>query len=153
MILLTFLSIILIWLHVSSLRFMIRARGSRVAVEDAAKLEESIPDLGEENQAIMGPVIMSLGVIIILNLIEIGYFVFCVYLFNDYIVITGSAILVGYSLYSMIKFLPKIKSFVKKPVKLLMERTEGYENMLNIFMASAEILFCAYVLYRIFFTL
>ena len=153
MVLLTFLSIILIWLHVSSLRFMIRARGSRVAVEDAAKLEESMPDPEEGSQPVMGPVIMSLGVIILLNLVEIGYFVYCVYLFNDYIVIIGSAVLVGYSLYSMIRFLPQIKSFVKKPVKLLRERTEGYENMLNIFMASAEVLFCVYILYRIFFTL
>ena len=131
---------------------MIRARGSRVVLEDAAKLEENIPALKEEVPAGMGPVMMSLGVILLLNLIEIGYFVFCVYLFNDYIIITGAAVLVGYALYSMVKFLPKIRKFIKKPAKPLMERTEGYENALNIFMASAEVLFCLYILYRIFFT-
>ena len=68
------------------------------------------------------------------------------------VVITGSAILVGYSLYSMVRFLPKVKRFIKRPIKLLMERTEGYENILNIFMASAEVLFCSYILFRIFFT-
>jgi hypothetical protein len=153
MILLTFLSIILIWLHVSSLRFMIRARGKGVLAEDAAKLEESMPDLGTGGQPAGGPVMMSLGVIIVLNLAEIGYFVYCVYLFNDNIVVLGSSILVGYSIYSMARFLPKIKRFMKQPVKLLMERTEGYENVLNIIMASVEIIFCLYILYRIFFTL
>ena len=128
MILLTFLSIILIWLHVSSLRFMIRARGSKAILEDAARLEEDMPELKEDTPAVMGPVLMSLGVILLLNLIEIGYFVFCVYLFNDYIVIAGSAVLVGYSLYSMIRFLPRIRKFIKRPMMLLMERTEGYEN-------------------------
>jgi len=67
-------------------------------------------------------------------------------------VIGGSAVLVGYSLYSMIVFLPKIKKYIKKPVQLLKERTEGYENILNIVMASVEILFCSYILFRIFFT-
>jgi hypothetical protein len=95
---------------------------------------------------------MSLGLIILLNLVEIGYFVFCVLAFNDYIVVTGSAILVGYLLYSMIRFLPKVRKFIKKPVRLLMERAEGYESVLNIFMAGLEILFCSYILFRIFFT-
>lgn len=152
MILLTFLSITLIWLHVSSLRFMIRARDSRVVLEDASKIEDKVPALKEEVPAGIAPVVMSVGVIVLLNLVEIGYFVFCVYLFNDYIVITGSSILVGYSLYSMVKFLPRVKKFIKKPIKLLMERTEGYENILNIFMASVEVLFCSYILFRIFFT-
>ena len=93
-----------------------------MVLEDAADLEDSIPALKEEVQVGIGPVIMSLGVIILLNLIEIGYFVFCVYLFNDYIVIIGSAVLVGYSIYSMVKFLPRIREFVKKPLKLLTER-------------------------------
>jgi len=152
MILLTFLSIVLIWLHVSSLRFMIRARGNRVALEDVANYKEKIPSAREEVRVGMAPVLMSLGVIILLNLVEIGYFVFCVYLFNDYIVITGSAVLVGYSLYSMLKFLPRIRKFIKNPLKLLMERTEGYENILNILMAGLEIIFCSYILVKIFFT-
>ena len=152
MILLTFLSIILIWLHVSSLRFMIRARSNKAVLEDASKIEDIMPDTREEAPAVSAPLIMSLGVILLLNLIEIGYFVFCVYLFNDYIIVTGSAILVGYSLYSMVRFLPKIKKFIRKPIKLLMERTEGYENILNMFMATVEILFCSYILFKIFFT-
>ena len=142
----------LIWLHVSSLRFIIRARGNRVALEDAANYKEKIPSAREEVRVGMAPVLMSLGVIILLNLVEIGYFVFCVYLFNDYIVITGSAVLVGYSLYSMLKFLPRIRKFIKNPLKLLMERTEGYENILNILMAGLEIIFCSYILVKIFFT-
>jgi uncharacterized protein YpmS len=152
MILLTFLSIILIWLQVSSLRFMIRARSSQVVLEDMSRLEESIPAVKEETDAGVGPVILSLGVISLLNLVEIGYFIYCVYLFNDYAVITGSAILVGYSVYSMIRFLPKVRKYIRKPLKLLTERSEGYENIINILMAGLEVLFCSYILIRIFFT-
>lgn len=152
MIVLTIFSIALIWLHVSSLRFMIIARKSGVVLEDAARLESDMKTPEESGRTGLGPVLMSMGVIILLNLVEIGYFVYCVYLFNDYLVIGGSAVLVGYSLYSMIVFLPKIKKYIKKPVQLLKERTEGYENILNIVMASVEILFCSYILFRIFFT-
>ena len=68
MILLTFLSIILIWLHVSSLRFMIRARGNKAVLEDASKIEDIMPDTREEAPAVSAPLIMSLGVILLLNL-------------------------------------------------------------------------------------
>ena len=121
-------------------------------VQDASKIEEMMPDSREEALSGITPVMMSLGLIILLNLIEIGYFVVCVYLFNDFVIVTGSAILVGYSLYSMVIFLPKIKRFIKKPIKLLMERTEGYENVINMSMAAVEVLFCCYILFKIFFT-
>jgi exosortase/archaeosortase len=86
-----------------------------------------------------------------LNLIEIGYFIFCVYYFDDYIITAGSSILVGYSLYSIFKFVPRIKEFIKKPFNILMEKTELYEKLINIVMISLEILFCIYILFKIIF--
>jgi len=145
MILLTILSIVLIGLHVSSLRFMIRTKGKDAVIEN-----EKMPVSDGRTAAGIFPVIISLGVIVFLSFIEIGYFVYCVYLFNDYFVITGSAVLVGYSIYSLLIFIPKLKKLIKNPLNFLMERTEGYESTLNIIMVSLEVLFCTYILFKIF---
>ncbi|HAJ95200.1 MAG TPA: hypothetical protein DCP02_03100, partial [Actinobacteria bacterium] len=118
--------------------------------EDRIKAGERmpVPDGGTAVSAL--PVILSLGIIVFFNFIEIGYFVYCVYLFNDYFVIAGSAVLVGYSIYSLLIFMPKVKKLIKNPLFFLTDRTEGYENILNIIMVSAEILFCIYILFKIF---
>ena len=94
--------------------------------------------------------VLSLAVIIALNLIEIGYFVYSNYIFDHLIVTIGSAILVGSTLYSMIKFLPKIKNFISKPFSYLMERTQDFENILNYIMIPLEIVFCSYILVKVF---
>lgn len=150
MILLLIISIVLIWMHVSSLRFIIAASNNKSIIEDAKKIEDFIPKTEKNFSFKSVPVIMSLGLMLLFNLVEIGYFVFCVYIFNDFIITLGSSILVGYAIYSVIKFFPKIKKFFSKPVDYLKEKTEGLEKNLNIVMASLEIALCVYIFFKIF---
>lgn len=149
MILLTVSSIILIWLHVSSLRFMIRTSKYKEISDEIPKFKEDIFGSDEGDRARSFSVIFSIAVIIFLNLIEISYFVYCVYYFSDQIVTVGSAILVGYTLYTLFKFLPGLKKFIKKPFNYLMERSEAYESVINYIMVSFEIFFCFYILVKI----
>lgn len=149
MILLTILSIILIWLHVSSLRFMIRTSKDTEVLDETPEFEEDVSGSDDGSRIRSFSVTFSIVIIIFLNLIEIGYFVYCVYFFSDLIVTIGSSILVGYTLYTIFKFLPGIKRFIKKPFNYLMERSEGYEGIINYMMVSFEILFCFYILVKI----
>ena len=148
MIFISMFSIVLIWLHISSLRFIIRTNQGNATIEEVRKLEASIPDEEKEVSLKSGPGILSLFVIIILNLIEVGYFVACVYIFNGLIVIISSSILAGYTFYSLFKFLPNVKKFYNKPSEYLKEKTEGAENVVSIAMTSFEILFCVYIFIR-----
>jgi hypothetical protein len=158
MFLIMVLSLILIWLHVSSLRFLIKSNSGSTIIEDTERLEESIPEEERNLSLRSGPGILSLIIIIILNLIEIGYFVACVYFFNNIIVIIGASILAGYAIYSLLKFLPGIKKFYKKPSEYLKERSSGPENVINFIATAMEIIFCTYIIilvligYKIFFS-
>lgn len=158
MFLIIILSLILIWLHVSSLRFLIKSNSGSTIIEDTERLEESIPEEERNLSLRSGPGILSLIIIIILNLIEIGYFVACVYFFNNVIVIIGASILAGYTIYSLLKFLPGIKKFYKKPSEYLKERSSGPENIINFIATAMEIIFCTYIIilvlisYKIFFS-
>lgn len=149
MILLTISSIILIWLHVSSLRFMIRTGKDMEISEEIPEFGEDIFGSDDGAGARSFSVAFSIAVIIFFNLIEISYFVYCVYYFNDQIVTIGSSILVGYMIYIFFKFLPGLKKFIKKPFSYLMERSEEYESIINYIMVSFEIFFCFYILVRI----
>lgn len=151
MFLIMFLSLILIWLHVSSLRFLIKSSSGNTIIEDTERLEESIPEDERDFSLKSGPGILSLIIIIILNLIEIGYFIACVYLFNNIAVIIGASILTGYTFYSLLKFLPGIKKFYKKPSEYLKERSSGPENIINFIATAMEIIFCIYIIIRILF--
>jgi len=150
MFLLLFLSIILLVLYVSSLRFMIKTSSSYIAQKEFQKLEDYV----SERQGDIAPnslsIILSLSVIIILNLVEIGYFVYSNYFFNDLVITLGSAILIGYTVYSMIQFLPGIKKFISKPLMYLKEKSQGFEAVLNFIMVSLEIIFCLYIMFKIF---
>jgi hypothetical protein len=143
------LSLILIWLHVSSLRFLIKSNSSNTIIENTERLEENIPEDERDLSLKSGPGILSLIIIIIINLIEIGYFIACVYFFNNIAVITGASILAGYTFYSLLKFLPGIKKFYKKPSEYLKERSSGSENTISIIAASMEIIFCTYIVVRV----
>jgi hypothetical protein len=111
-------------------------------------LEQSIPDEEKDIRLRSGPGILSLFVIILLNLIEVGYFAACVYIFNNLLVIISGSILAGYTFYSLFKFLPNVKRFYKKPSEYLKEKTEGVEDIVSIVMTSLEILFCVYIFIR-----
>ena len=150
MILLLIISIVLIWMHISSLRFIIVASNNKSVIEDAKKVEDLIPKQEKNFSLKSTPVLMSIGLMLLFNLVEIGYFIFCVYIFNDFIITLGSSILVGYAIYSIIKFFPKVKKFFSKPVDYLTTNTEGLEKLLNIVMASMEILICTYIFFKIF---
>lgn len=145
MIFISIFSLILIWLHISSLRFIIRTNQGNGTIEEIEKLEESIPDEEKDISFKSGPGVLSLFVIIFLNLIEVGYFVACVYIFNGLIVIISSSVLAGYTFYSLFKFLPNIKRFYNKPSEYLKEKTEGAENIVSFIMTAFEILFCGYI--------
>ena len=149
MFLIMILSLILIWLHVSSLRFLIKSSSSNTIIDDTKRLEDSITEDERELSSMSGPGILSLAIIIILNLIEIGYFIACVYFFNNIAVIVGASILTGYTCYSLLKFLPGIKKFYKKPSEYLKERSSGPENIINFIATAMEIIFCAYIIIRV----
>ena len=149
MFLIMILSLILIWLHVSSLRFLIKSNSGNTTIEDTKRLEESIPENERELSLISGPGILSLIIIIILNLIEIGYFIACVYFFNNIVVMIGASILTGYTFYALLKFLPGIKKFYKKPSEYLKERSSGPENIINFIATAMEIIFCTYIIIRV----
>jgi uncharacterized membrane-anchored protein len=148
MIFILLFSTILIWLHISSLRFIIRTNQGTGTIEEVEKLEQSVPDEEKDISLKSGPGILSLFVIILLNLIEVGYFVACVYIFNGLIVIISSSVLAGYTFYSLFKFLPNVKRFYNKPSEYLKEKTEGAENIVSIVMTAFEILFCVYIFIR-----
>ncbi|MBM3707207.1 MAG: hypothetical protein FJW69_02525 [Actinobacteria bacterium] len=148
MIFITILSVILIWLHISSLRFIIKSNADHTIIQEAEKLEEKVPEEERQFSLRSGPGIISLAIVIFLNVIEIGYFIACVYIFNSLIVVIGSAVLAGYTLYSLIKFLPNMKKFYSKPSEYLKEKTSGAENILNFIMTSLEIVFCIYILFK-----
>jgi len=143
------LSLILIWLHVSSLRFLIKSNSGNTIIEDTKRLEENIPENERGLSLISGPGILSLAIIIILNLLEIGYFIACVYFFNNIVVMIGASILTGYTLYSLLKFFPGIKKFYKKPSEYLKERASGPENIINFIATAMEIIFCTYIIVRV----
>ena len=145
MIFILIFSIILIWLHISSMRFIIRAGHGNGAIEEIEKLEETTPGEEKDLNLKSGPGILSLVVIILLNLIEVGYFVACVYIFKGLIVIICSSILAGYTFYSLFQFLPNAKRFYNKPSEYLKEKTTGAENILSLVMTALEIIFCVYI--------
>lgn len=145
MIFILIFSIILIWMHISNMRFIIRANQGNGTLEEIEKLEETIPSEEKDLNLRSGPGILSLAVIILLNLIELGYFVACVYIFNGPIVIISSSILAGYTFYSLFKFLPNVKRFYNKPSEYLKEKTTGVENIVGLIMTALEIIFCIYI--------
>jgi len=149
MIFLIILSIILIWLHVSNLRFIIRTKNNKMLIENAAKIEENIPEADREFSFKSPSGLFSLGLLIFMNILEIGYFIACVYVFNELAITIGAAILVGYSLFSMFKFIPDIKRFYKKPSDFVKDKTKGLDNILHIFMTGLEILFCFYIIIKV----
>jgi hypothetical protein len=147
MIFIAFLSVILIWLHASSLRFIIRLNRDNTIIENAKKLEESTSEEAKKALSIKsGPAIFSLLIVVALNLLELGYFLACVYLFNNLVVLLGSSVLAGYTVYSLIRFIPNMKRYQSKPSEYLKERTTGLDNILNYVMTSLEIVFCIYIL-------
>ena len=149
MILIAILSVILIWVHISSLRFLIKSNTGNNVIEETRKIEEMIPEEQRKVSLTSGPGLASLVIIILLNLIEIGYFIACVYFLGGLIITAGSSILIGYSLYSISKFVPNIKKFYSKPSEYLKEKMKGFESVLSIIMAAFEIVFCTYIIIRI----
>lgn len=150
MIFLIILSIILIWLQTYSLRFTLKANNNQSVLENAKKMEEFIPESEREFSWKSVSAMFSLGVIGFLNLVEIGYFIYCVYFFDDFIINIGGAVLSGYTIYSFIKFLPNLKKIFKSPYEYLKQKIEGFDNVLNLTMTSLEIVFCSYVLVKLF---
>ncbi len=145
MFLLIILSLILIWVQLSSLRFIIAAGNNKTVIKDAEKFESTINSQDKKFSIKSPPILFSLGIIIFLNLVQISYFVVCVYIFNDPLITFGSSILVGYTIYSFIRFMPKIKDFFKKPITYLKEKTQGLEKGLNLVMTCLQIIFCFYI--------
>ena len=149
MIFIGILSVILIWLHISSLRFIIRSNTNPSIIEETEKLEENIPEEEKNISLASGPGLLSLILIIIMNLVEIGYFAACVYFFGGMIITVGSSIIVGYTIYSLIKFVPNMKKFYNRPSEYLKEKTSVLENILSFVMTSLEIIFCIYIIVRV----
>lgn len=141
-------SFILITLHVFSLRAIINTNNEEAILENVKKMEGiSSPD--NKSEGIPMNLLLPVLLILVLSLIEIGYFVLAVYLLKDFILIIGSSVLTGYNLYALGKFFPKLKILLKSPVEYFKERSDTFDNILNFMMAVIEIIFCIYVIIKI----
>lgn len=149
MIILLFISIVLIWLHTYNLRFIIKTYTGSSRIKYLKKVKKTAVSEKNIPSGSLLLILIPLIIVITLNLVEIGYFVYSNYIFNDLIVTIGSAILVGYTLNSMIKFLPKVRYLTSKPFIYLIGGTQGYEIVLNYIMTPLEIGFCSYIMVKV----
>ncbi|MHB1275260.1 MAG: hypothetical protein ACYCXQ_00380 [Candidatus Humimicrobiaceae bacterium] len=141
-------SFILITLHVFSLRAIIKTNNEEAIIENVKKME-NIPSLENNSEGVSFNLLLPVLLIVVLSLIEIGYFVIVVYILKDYALIIGSSVLTGYNLYALIKFFPKLKLLLKSPVEYFKEKSDTFNNVLNFIMAIIEIMFCIYVIIKI----
>jgi len=142
-------SFILVTLHVFSLKAIVKANSEEATVENIKKIEDiSSPD--ERNEGFSLNLLFPVLIIVVLSFIEIGYFVFTVFILRDYALIAGASILIGYNLYALIKFFPKLRLFFKNPAEYFKEKTDSFDNILSYIMAVLEIIFCIYVILKIF---
>jgi hypothetical protein len=142
-------SFILITLHVFSLRAIVKTNNEEAIIENVKKIED-ISSLENKAEGVPFSLLFPVLLIVVLSLIEIGYFVLAVYVLKDYALIIGSSILTGYNLYALIKFFPKLRILLKSPVEYFKEKTDTFDNVLNLGMAVIEIIFCIYVIIKIF---
>ncbi len=142
-------SFILFLFHIFSLRSIFKAGNKEIATDNPKMIEEIKNEVNEEGKKISSVFTLPIIVIILLSLIELGYYFFAVYVLNDNLIIIGASVLAGFNIYSLIKFFPKIKMFINKPLDYLKEKTEPFENIINVVMAVLEILFCLYVIIKI----
>jgi hypothetical protein len=142
-------SFILITLHVFSLRAIIKTNNEEAMLENVKKIE-SISSTGNKPEGVPINLFMPVFLILALSFIEIGYFVLAVYILRDLALIIGSSILTGYNLYALAKFFPKLKILLKSPVEYFQEKSDTFDNILNFVMAVIEIIFCIYVIIKIF---
>ncbi|MDD3519843.1 MAG: hypothetical protein PHU65_01235 [Actinomycetota bacterium] len=142
-------SFILFLFHIFSLRAIFKSGNKEITSNNTKMMEEIKNEVNEEKKGIPVAFTLPIIIIIILSLIELGYYFFAVYVLNDNIIIAGASILAGFNIYSLIKFFPRIKKFIHKPFDYLKEKTEPFENIINAIMAILEILFCLYVIIKI----
>lgn len=142
-------SLILITLHVFSLRAIIKTNNEETLIGNIKKVE-GISSSDEKTEGVSFNLLFPVLIIVILSLIEIAYFAFAVYVIKDYVLILGASVLTGYNLYALVRFFPKLRLFFKSPVEYFKEKTDTFDNILNFVMAVFEILFCIYVIVKIF---
>lgn len=142
-------SLILITLHVFSLRAIIKTNNEETLIGNVKKVE-GISSSDEKTEGVSFNLLFPVLIIVILSLIEIAYFAFAVYVIKDYVLILGASVLTGYNLYALVRFFPKLQLFFKSPVEYFKEKTDTFDNILNFVMAVLEILFCIYVIVKIF---
>ena len=142
-------SLILITLHVFSLRAIIKTNNEETLIGNIKKVE-GISSSDEKTEGVSFNLLFPVLIIVILSLIEIAYFAFAVYVIKDYVLIIGASVLTGYNLYALVRFFPKLRLFFKSPVEYFKEKTDTFDNILNFVMAVLEILFCIYVIVKIF---
>ena len=141
-------SFILITLHIFSLRAIIKTNSEEAIIENVKKIE-NISSAKNNSEGVSFNLLLPVLLILVISLIEIGYFVVAVYIFRDAALIIGSSVLTGYNLYALIKFFPKLKLLLKSPIEYFKEKSDTFDNILNFAMAVIEIMFCMYVVIKI----
>lgn len=142
-------SFILFLFHIFSLRSIFKLRNKEMAADNPKMMEEIKNEVGKKGGKTSSVFALPIIIIIMLSLIELGYYFFAVYILNDNIIVVGASVLAGFNIYSLIKFFPKIKMFINRPLDYLKEKSEPFENIMNAIMAILEILFCLYVIIKI----
>ena len=112
---------------------------------DVEEMDKMLALGKEESKGLLIPAV----IIVIISLLEIAYFVTSAYIFNDMIITSAAAVLTGYSIYSLIKFLPDLRSLHNKPTKYFNEKNYKLDNFINFSMVIIEIVFCGYVIFKI----
>ena len=141
-------SFMLITLHIFSLRAIVKTSNEEAALENVKKLED-VSSQDSKSEGLHLNLLLPVLLMFALSLIEIGYFVFAVFLLKDFALIIGSSVLTGYNLYALAKFSPKLKILLKSPAEYFKEKSDTFDNILNFIMAVIEILFCIYVIIKI----
>jgi len=143
-------SLIIAFFHIFSLRSLLKTSGNENITENIKQIEENFPAGEDKQQGFPISLFFPVAIIVILSLVEIGYFIFAVFVLRDIIITISASILTGYNIYALIKFFPKIKQFFKNPASFLKEKNDSFDNTLNLVMAIIEIIFCLYVIIKIF---
>lgn len=142
-------SFILFVFHIFSLRTIFKLGNREITATNSKIPEETQGELPVGGAGVPVGFLLPILIIIFLTLAELAYYFFAVYLLNDRLIIAGASVLAGFNIYSFIRFLPRIRLIVRKPLEYLKEKADPFENITNIIIAFLEILFCLYVIIKI----
>ncbi|MCL5985906.1 MAG: hypothetical protein M1371_04990 [Actinobacteria bacterium] len=134
-----------IWMHFSSLRYLLRLRLLKRSKELFTEEQGPAKVKKEVEGTASGAAITTTAII---GLLEALYYVLCAILFMKYqIIFYISAFLASNSIVNLVDFLLRAKSIVKSPTKYMIEEIRGFKWYSKMAMTVSELVFCLGILY------